>query len=77
MSLFCNAVVSIFSSFAISILLRKRELVCFTFSCIIFLIYCDSYCSVAFLFDALGLSAVCNCVISWSFSIVLVVCMDL
>ena len=36
---------------------------------IVFLIYCDCYCSVAVPHDTMGWSAVFDCVISWSYSL--------
>ena len=40
---------------------------CFTL--IVFLMYCDCYCSVGLLHCVVGWSAVCDCVISLSYSL--------
>ena len=50
-----------FSNFAI-ISMRKREMVAFLMSC-------DCKCSVGPTHSTVGLSAVCGCVIAWSFSL--------
>ena len=56
------------SSFAI-ILMGKRENYCFTLT--VFLIYCDSHCSLALplSLSTVGWSAVCDYGISWSDSL--------
>ena len=66
LSLFCCALLCVFSSFAI-ILKRKRELVAFLFIVLRMSCYCQ--CSVALPHDAVGWSAVCDCDISLSYSV--------
>ena len=51
-----DAVLSVLSNFAI-IFSRKRELV----ALLVFLMFCDYYCSVVLLHGATGWSAVCDC----------------
>ena len=58
-SMFCCALLCVHSSFAI-ILMGMRELVALLFL---------SYCCVALPHDATGLSVVCDCGISWSYSL--------
>ena len=61
---------SVPSSFAI-ILLKLKELVVYL-NCppgVLWLLVFDSWCSVAFLYGAMGSSAVCDCGISWSYSL--------
>ena len=60
-SLFCNAFLGAFSSLAV-ILLRKRELVLFI--CVVAI--CGRR---LFLMVPWGWSAVCDCVISWSYEL--------
>ena len=64
----CYALFCVFSSFAI-IFMRERErerAVCSALFA--FLVSCDCY--VALSHEAFGLSAVCDCGISWSYSLV-------
>ena len=61
--LFYCAVLSVLSSFAI-IWLCKRELVALLY-CL--LMSCNCYCSMSFPHSAVGLSAVSDCGISWSY----------
>ena len=65
--LFCYAILCVLSSFAI-ILTGKRIDGCFTL--IVFLVFCDCYCSVALPRGAVGWSSVCDCCISWSYSFI-------
>ena len=60
--MFCSTLVCVYSSFAI-ILMWKRELV--DLLCFVFLVSRD--CRVALPCGATGLSAVCDCGISWSY----------
>ena len=64
--LFCYAVLSVLSSFAI-ILMREERADWFTL--IVFLMSCDCLCSVALPRGDIKLSAVCDCGISWSYSL--------
>ena len=65
LSLTCLAVFSVSSSFAI-ISLGKR-VGCFTI--IVFLMSCSCKCSVSLPCGAVGRPTVCDCVISWSYSL--------
>ena len=71
-SLFYHALISVPSSFA-SILSRKRARAgCFYFNCLSD--FCDSQCSVALPHGTKDWSAVCDCGIYGSYSLVLNVC---
>ena len=50
------------SSFAIILMGKRKRVICFTLT--VFLIACDSQCSVALPHGAVGWSAVCDCGIS-------------
>ena len=62
LSEFCEMVLSVLSSLAIS-LLKKRELDALLYLC------CDCLCSVSLPHNAMGWSAVCDCGFSWSYSL--------
>ena len=62
--MFCYAILCVISSFAINIA-EEEKAGYFTF--IVFLMSCDCCCSLPLLYAAVGLSAVYDCGISWSY----------
>ena len=66
LSLFCFVLLCVLSSFAI-ILKRKRELVALLFIVLRMSCYCECY--VTLPHGTVGWSAVCDCGISWSYSL--------
>ena len=63
----CYAVLSVLSSFAIISLAEEERASCFTV--IVLFLSCDCKCSVSLPHGAAGWSAVCDCGISWSYSL--------
>ena len=67
--MFCYAVLSVFCSFTVILLMKREKEGDRCFSLIVFLLVCVCYSSKPLSYGAVGWSAVCDCGISWSYSL--------